>query len=118
MKLAHRVSDGLVSGQTQGSTLLLDPVAAYRDRCAFTLPSRGDVETAAALFKASPRRSVPLSFVRESRLSPRRFDSPRFFLDVAPGLVQVRQQLMARHDHFGHDGLVVDKPSRWRASQW
>lgn len=100
---------------------ILDPVAVYNSRH-LCIPTRADVDAAAALLRPPARDYEPPEFARyRTRQSPRAYVMPRWFLTISPGVVRVGRRLSMPKEHYGHtDGvtLVEEAPRRGRVAAW
>ncbi|GMA97195.1 hypothetical protein GCM10025881_40190 [Pseudolysinimonas kribbensis] len=101
---------------------MLDLAPALREARMLCIPSRLDVRAAAALIP----RPEPVGLSRfghqVTNETPRRYERPAFFLDIAPGLVRVRKRLVAEKFGYGDDDGVDDSeddaPTRGRVTEW
>lgn len=109
--------DGSQSFPARTSTL--DPLAAYRDRCRPSIPSRADVELASSLIpRPNPDHLSRFGWMNTKR-SVRTFEQPKYFLNVGPGLVSITKKLMAPKVKFWDDeGMTDDGPTRGRVKEW
>lgn len=101
---------------------ILDPVAAYRERFAVSLPCRAEVVHAVSMLPPVTPRPLSSFGWRQTKQSVRAFEGPKWFLSVSPGIVAVRRKFSAERVHFGHtdgvDETETEGPKRGRITGW
>jgi hypothetical protein len=98
----------------------LDPLVALQQARRLCIPSTADVRSAVALLPRAAARPSSTFGHGVTLESPRVYEGPKWFLDVAPGLVRIRKKLTAEPFHFGdNDGVRDDDlPTRGRVAEW
>jgi hypothetical protein len=101
-------------------TPTLDPLVALQQSRRLCIPSTADVRSAVALLPQPERRPLSRFGHRATLQSPRVYDGPKWFLDVAPGLVRIRKKLTAEKvSIWENDGVSdVETPTRGRVAGW
>lgn len=98
----------------------LDPLVALQQARRLCIPSAADVRGAVALLPKPTARASSRFAHRVTLQSPRVYEGPKWFLDVAPGLVRIRKKLTAEKVNiWDNDGVGDEERStRGRVTGW